>query len=113
MLEIDNLLTSNILSPEDITKIFCYFLLSIVEDTSDGISEEYPRISFPDSLVDLIKDYLGDRCIIYLKHNLVLEDRILSEVINNIGWINDKLLDEAYDFLKYHIEEVRKQNVRK
>jgi hypothetical protein len=104
---IDELLSSNALDSAGVTKMFCYFLLSIIEDTSES------EISFPDSLMEFIQDYLGEDTIRYLKLNLSDSDTILSEVINSTEWIHDDFIEDAYDFLKFHIKEVRNKHVRK
>jgi len=104
---IDDLLslTINIASDNDITKLLIQLMLSIVEETNDK------DISFPDTILELLIDLLGEDIVNKLKPKIIINKDLIMNVISENNWINDE--EEAYNFVLEHLKLLKNIDLSK
>lgn len=98
------LLQSKIIDSEQITSLLCHLLLGVVEETCIQ-DNEFNEFNFPDSIIEFVIELLGPELIGRIQNKIEINDRIMSEVINEKEWISDQ--QEAFDFVLYHLKAIK------
>lgn len=104
---IENLLslTIDIASDNDITKLLIQLMLSIVKEVDDD------NISFPDTILELLIDLLGEDVVNKIKPKIIINKDLIMNAISENNWIDDE--EEAYNFILEHLNLLKNIDLSK